>query len=84
MKTLKITIDTRCCDEKRISVEEFQKKIHNELQQYKIEFLYSKSPLDSFCECGHINIGFVNIQKKEQDNIIKILENIYSSGIASI
>jgi hypothetical protein len=84
VKTLKITIDTRCCDEKRISVEEFQKKIHNELQQYKIEFLYSKSPLDSFCECGHINIGFVNIQKKEQDNIIKILENIYSSGIASI
>ena len=84
MKTLKITIDTRCCNEKRISIEEFQKKIYNELQQYEIEFSYNKSPLDSFCECGHINIGFVNIQKKEQDNIIKILENIYNSEITSI
>ena len=81
MKELEIAIDRRCCNEKKVSINIFEKKIQQKLYSYKIDFTYSESPIDAFCEYGHTIINFVNISKEEQDSIVNNINQIFNELI---
>ncbi len=78
MRNLEIIVDKRCCNEKKVSIDEFQKKIQSELSQYKIKFAYDNSPSDAFCNHGYTRIDFINTSQEEQLNVTDIINNIFN------
>jgi len=81
LKDLEIVIDRRCCSEKKVSVDDFQEKIQNQLSVYKIKFAYDNSPVDAFCEYGYTMIGFVNASEEEQSNVTNNINKIFNELI---
>jgi len=78
MKYLEIVIDRQCCNEKEISIDNFQKKIQNKLSEYKIKFAYDNSPSDAFCNYGYTQIGFLNASKEEQYSVTETINSIFN------
>jgi len=81
MEGLKIAVDRRCCNEKNVSMDDFQEKIQNKLSEYKIKFTYADSPRDAYCTCGHTVISFVNASKEEIENVTNNINAIFKELI---
>lgn len=79
MKDLAIVVDRRCCNQKKVPINDFQEKIQNKLSMYEVKFTYYNSSTDAFCTQGHTKIDFINTSKEEQLNVENSINTIFNA-----
>lgn len=81
MCTIGVILDKRCCNKLKIPIQELELQLKRKLAQYEIKFGYTNSLEDVICEKGYNSIRFDGCFDKEENNIRKIVDEVFDSFI---
>jgi len=77
MRKLYIAIDSRCCNEKKVCIENFKNTLKNVFLQYDIQYSIKDSDSDIICTSGHYMFEIENPIHDEESNIQGIIKKTF-------
>ena len=79
MTSLTIVIDKKCCKEKKVCIDNFEKNLIDRLSTYTVQFRYDCSPEDAFCEYGYTMLELANPSEGESLRVKSIIDEVFNN-----
>lgn len=77
MRRLYIAIDSRCCNEKKVCIEDFQNALKKRFFQYDVQYGIKDSDSDVICTNGHYMFEIENPIGDEESSIPEIIKKTF-------